>query len=560
MPKIMEIIEKETKGKSYHTYKYSYDSIGLPSIDYDDDPNKVMKWKDSGETGSPKKPIDLKPLADQLQSVGEKTLLKYFLDGSRHVFKVDDIAYNKQVFPVVAGQIGIGCCKRENKRMSKERFYRELVLALPDKANADGWDDAAYFAAKVKKLNESEELKRLGLHFSAIIPYSTSKAGSPDTKLDNLAVGVIQDYMIEAEKRMVAELVKDKRLGQDAYLLKDGSLEYKVMKSGREDLRTLQKIKHNYSWVIGVSKSFNPESCLDHTGKPNSNYIADLPVFHRTPVARYENREFLGDVQFGVWYIRLRDKRRTQTPFDGVVKVEKIMMDEEIENGIDSDVIDLISANIINERNPTCYGTDRRWANHLYPVFLTESYVKSKYISTEMFLHMRGLRVRSANIQLGNDDALQPLFKENRGNYYFVGEVFAASRNLIPNSQRDYFNENETRVLFEDLLREYFYDVLHKLYYEANRVKNDYKRQEEYLSKVAEYQKKEKEQGFVNEEERQKLQFDIDKAKKSAEDARKRLDKLDTSDSTSPLSEVRKSIGQKYEADKLKKKAETTTE
>lgn len=32
MPKVMEIIEKETKGKSYHTYKYSYDSIGLPSI------------------------------------------------------------------------------------------------------------------------------------------------------------------------------------------------------------------------------------------------------------------------------------------------------------------------------------------------------------------------------------------------------------------------------------------------------------------------------------------------------------------------------------------------
>ena len=100
------------------------------------------------------------------------------------------------------------------------------------------------------------------------------------------------------------------------------------------------------------------------------------------------DRDFLGDVQFGVWYIRLRDKRRTQTPFDGVVKVEKIMMDEEIEKGIDSDVIDLISANIINERNPTCYGTDRRWANHLYPVFLTESYVKSKYISTEMFLHL----------------------------------------------------------------------------------------------------------------------------------------------------------------------------
>ena len=44
MAKIMEIIEKETRGKSYHTYKYSYDSIGLPSIDYDDDPNKVERF------------------------------------------------------------------------------------------------------------------------------------------------------------------------------------------------------------------------------------------------------------------------------------------------------------------------------------------------------------------------------------------------------------------------------------------------------------------------------------------------------------------------------------
>lgn len=44
MPKIMEIIEKETKGKSYHTYKYSYDSISLPSIDYDDDP-KLLSHK-----------------------------------------------------------------------------------------------------------------------------------------------------------------------------------------------------------------------------------------------------------------------------------------------------------------------------------------------------------------------------------------------------------------------------------------------------------------------------------------------------------------------------------
>lgn len=386
MPKIMEIIEKETKGKSYHTYKYSYDSIGIPSIDYDDESDKVMKWQDTAETVKHTSSIDLKPYADRIR--GTEPLIKYFLDGSRHVFKVDDIAYNKQVFPVVAGQIGVGCCKRENKRMSKELFYRELVLSLPDKANADGWDDAAFFKSKVDRLNESEELKKLELQFAAILPYKTTAAKDVRVKLEDLAIAKIQDYMVEAEKRMVAELVKENKLDQDSYLLKDGSLEYPKMSSGNPSLRSLQQIKYNYNWVVGVSKSFNPELCFDHTGKPNSNYIANLPVFHRTPVARYTSSRVGNDVTFGIWYIRLRDKRRTQTPFDGVVKVEKIMMDEEIDHGINSDVVDLISANIINERNPTCYGTDKRWANHLYPVFLTESFVKSQYISTEMFLHL----------------------------------------------------------------------------------------------------------------------------------------------------------------------------
>lgn len=382
----MEIIAKETSGKSYRTYKYSYDSIGLPSIDYDED-DKIMKWQECGETIQYKQSINIKPTADKLMHANQN-FIKYFLDGSRHVFKVDDISYNKQVFPVVAGQIGIGCCKRENKKMSKELFYRELVLSLPDKANKDGWDDEAFFASKLKKINDSTELKKLGIKFSKIVTYPTSKINTKDTKLDNLAISTIQDYMIEAEKRMVSELVKNKKLGQDSYLLKDGSLEYKIMKRGNSDLRTLEKIKHNYNWVIGVSKSFNPESCKDHTGKPNSNYIADLPLFHRTPVARYTQPGILGDVQFGVWYLRLRDKKLTKTPFDGVVKIEKIMMDEEIEPGIDTDIIDFLSANIINERTPTCYGTDKRWANHLYPVFLTESYVKSKYISNELFLQL----------------------------------------------------------------------------------------------------------------------------------------------------------------------------
>lgn len=175
------------------------------------------------------------------------------------------------------------------------------------------------------------------------------------------------------------------------------------------------------------------------------------------------------------------------------------------------------------------------------------------------FNNMRGLRLRSENIQLGNNDVLKDFFKETRGNYYFVGEVFAVSKDLIPNSQRDYFNENETRVLFEDLLQEYFYNVLHKLYHEANQVKNDCKKIEGHISKVTEFNKKESEQGFVNDEERKKLQFDIDISQKEAEKARNRLDKFDNSDKNSPISKVKEKIEKKYNADELKKKTENTT-
>lgn len=386
MPKVMEIIAKETNGKSYNTEKYSFDSIGVPSFDYDDSPDRVIKWKDVAETELHKRYINLLNLAHNIS--GEEPLLSLFLDGSRHVYKVDDISYDRKVYPVVAGQIGIGCCRRVNKEMIPESFYRRLVIALPKESYHDGWGEEAYFGAKITKINDIPELKKLGIQFDKILTYR-----EPDDKrkgkVEDNGIAAIQDYMTLSEKQMVAELAKKGKVNQNNYLLKDGSLEYtEDVRKGSRSEYSLQKIKHNYEWVIGVSKSFNPESLMGHDGKPNANYIADLPLYHRTPAALYENREFLGDVKFAVWYVRIRDKKQTRTPFDGVVKVEKILMPEEENRGVDSQIIDLLSANIINERNPTCYGTDKRWANHLYPVYLTETFIKSRYMSTEMFLHL----------------------------------------------------------------------------------------------------------------------------------------------------------------------------
>ena len=55
---------------------------------------------------------------------------------------------------------------------------------------------------------------------------------------------------------------------------------------------------------------------------------------------------------------------------------------------IKSSLIDAISANLIREAYPVCFGSDTRWANHLYPVFLTESFCKSQYIDSNVFLSL----------------------------------------------------------------------------------------------------------------------------------------------------------------------------
>lgn len=171
---------------------------------------------------------------------------------------------------------------------------------------------------------------------------------------------------------------------------------------------------------------------------------------------------------------------------------------------------------------------------------------------------MRGLRLRQANIQIGKEDSLQNLFRESRGNNYFVGEVFSVSDELIANSQRDYFNETQARVLFETELSRYFSDTLHKLYYGANEIKNVYKRQEELIDKVTEYQTKVTQEGFIDDQIKQKLQSEIEKAKEEAEKATKRLAKYDDIDSDSPIAEVRKRISQKFNASELIDKVNAT--
>ena len=116
----------QTNGKSYRIFKYSFEGNDVLTFDYDD--YRQITWERYGEIVPPisMEFSNMKPLADKLL---ESTLLfTYFLDGSRRTYKVDDISYKNQVYPVVTGQVGISCCKRENKVMRNHSTIAFLGL------------------------------------------------------------------------------------------------------------------------------------------------------------------------------------------------------------------------------------------------------------------------------------------------------------------------------------------------------------------------------------------------------------------------------------------------
>lgn len=151
---------------------------------------------------------------------------------------------------------------------------------------------------------------------------------------------------------------------------------------------------------------------------------------------------------------------------------------------------------------------------------------------------MRGIRLRKSNIQIGNEDALQKLFKEDRGQHYFVGELFAVSKDLIPNSQRDYFNENKTRIWFESELKRYFREALQKTYQDGSTVNSFYKKIDEYQKKAADHQAKTQNNDYIDNEHASRGAESVQRAKDDAEKAQKKYDRLKNPNVNSEASSI----------------------
>ncbi len=140
----------------------------------------------------------------------------------------------------------------------------------------------------------------------------------------------------------------------------------------------------------------------------------------------------------------------------------------------------------------------------------------------------RGLRLRKENIQIGEDDTLRDMFTREtskRGNNYFIGEIFAISRELIPNSQRAYFNENPTRIEFEHKLKDYFNNTLYYIYYEGSDINSSIKKINSYHDKFVEFAKKKAQGSFLTVEEQEREEHGLKIKEQEAEKAINNLEK-----------------------------------
>ncbi len=168
---------------------------------------------------------------------------------------------------------------------------------------------------------------------------------------------------------------------------------------------------------------------------------------------------------------------------------------------------------------------------------------------------MRGIRLRKENIQIGDSNTLgkNKFFKESRGNYYFIGEVFATSKDLIPNARRDYFNSNSACEKFEYALSSITYEPLCKLYHYANDFKNALKKEIKNMEEITKITNDLKNGDVIDNEEHNKKILNLEENKKSIkilhDEVEKIKDRLYKNDND-VFKRVAKAIQEKYIYDK----------
>lgn len=297
----------------------------------------------------------------------------YFMDGSRRTYKIGDMVLDgRKICPVVIAQVRAGCTERDDKKKlhTHESIQRKNLLLLSDKMN-----DVDFMEIR-QRIMKTQIAKSLNLD---VVKYHFDPA--KDNAPVNAAIAKANTMMHDMEIDILSHMVHSDVLKPDRMLIVDGPLQFIRQDTGKAEFADL------FYNVVGVSKSFDPMLPTSNKAKRGGVQIGaellKLEYGERTPVFLKENSRHR---KYGCWYLRIRPMNKVSNPLEGIIKVEKMAVAEE-EDGLDTAAVDNISLSLLNEGSPTCYGRDQRWASHLYPVYLTETLIKSSFESDLVFIN-----------------------------------------------------------------------------------------------------------------------------------------------------------------------------
>jgi hypothetical protein len=301
------------------------------------------------------------------------TMFRYFLDGSQRSHRVIDASFKSRYLPICAGQIGVAVLEREDPGRMKPRrnlTHVENILALPNVLEEDNAKD---LEQKINnEMPENEQFR--------VVRYDYQLKEDKDPA--DLGRAMIIHEMQMLELRTIREMIRNHLIQNERMLVKDGGLQYRDTKIrdlnlSKDDLVQLRN-------VIGLAKTFKPNMTLGQgRGRQDlGNLTKSLEWKERTTVIS-PNKS--ARTTHGWWYLRLRPREKIYSPLQGIAKIEVFAIGTEKDDGIAEERADTISSYVLEERNVTPYNADPRWASHIYPIYLAETYLRSSFLSHDRF-------------------------------------------------------------------------------------------------------------------------------------------------------------------------------
>jgi len=297
-----------------------------------------------------------------------KHIFRFFLDGSLKTYYLGEYVIPSLSFPFMAGEIAAACLYRNDDgtlSIPPNGFKRRICLLFPNESLLPD-SLLSEFRKVTGKLQAYGGLKIEIMH--------TEETESKDWRSSLRAKGISEMHETEVQ---LAKEVRGDLSGQ--WLIIDGAIRKKTFL----DLEN----------VIGLAKSFSRLPLFKIERRKSLDIVrllSGLREGERTPVFKQEAKESdaEGEIKkaLGFWYLRLRAGAWLENPLQGVVKVE-MKIEKDILDTKMTEIVNEISRALLAERTVSPYPT-ARWHAHIYPIYVTENFIKSNFLSHYYF---RGL-------------------------------------------------------------------------------------------------------------------------------------------------------------------------